>query len=113
MMDQETESGVDFSFDLVNFVNGEANDLIWGTDSDSIRYSQAETMLDPALMTGMVLSPAPTTSTATSVSNAPSPLKPEVVITSDAHNLELRPLENTPTNSSFFSEQHNPWGEER
>lgn len=114
MMDQETESGVDFSFDLLKYVNGDIADdedcLLWNDNgtpgggsgggghsgSSGMRYSQPETMLDPALITGIVLSPTSATSSSSTIGIIKNGFATASV-----------------TNTNPTNEQHNPWGEER
>ncbi|CAL8078873.1 unnamed protein product [Orchesella dallaii] len=114
MIDQETESGVDFSFDILKYVNGEEEGCMLWNDNDNIKYTQQETVLDPALITGIVLSPTPTTATSN-----PNPfiiLKDSSsdvsVSTTTSTSNGVKQFEETST-SIFFQETHNPWGEPR
>lgn len=98
-MEQETESGVDFSFDLLRYVNGDEECQLWN--------SQQEPMLDPALITQIVLSPTQST---TSFGN-----NKEVSATSPvATNQNLKQFNgNNDSSSSLASDYSNPFGEER
>lgn len=102
MMDQEAESGVDFSFDLLRYVNGDEEEMPWN-ENVGMRYSQSETMLDPALITGIVLSPTSTTSEPT--------LSTTLATSTVVANPELKQFGSSIP--GLTNEQHKPWGEER